>query len=128
MYAAETMAREEYRRSRRARVLRQQKARRKMVFTFFLTLVVIFGIGTFFGTLLTRAKEPKGGPSYKYYTNVEIQSGDTLWSLADTYMDTEHYESRTDYMNEVMNINHMVTDCLVAGEKLIVPYYSPDQK
>lgn len=128
MYAAETMAREEYRRSRRAKVLRQQKARRKMVFIFFLTLVVMFGIGVGFGTLLTRAEEPEGEPSYKYYTNVEIQNGDTLWGLADAYMDAEHYDSRTDYMNEVMNINHMVTDRLVAGQKLIIPYYSAEQK
>jgi len=128
MYAAETMAREEFRRSRRAKVLKQQKMRRKMILLFFLTLVMMFGIGVGFGTLLTRAEEPKKEPSYKYYANIEIQSGDTLWEIADTYMDSEHYMERKDYINEVMSINHMVSDHLVSGQKLIVPYYSGIEK
>lgn len=128
MYAAETMAREEFRRSRRARTLRQQQKRRKLIFLFLLSLCIMFGIGVGFGTLLTRAEEPKQEPSYKYYANIEIQSGDTLWEIADTYMDSVHYMNRKDYINEVMNINHMVTDHLISGQKIIVPYYSSEQK
>lgn len=128
MYAAETVTRNEVRRNRRAKVLKQQKERRKMLVIFLLTLLMMFGIGVCFGTLLTRAEEPAKEPAYKYYTNIEIQSGDTLWEIADSYMDSAHYTSRTDYMNEVMTINHMVTDRLVAGQKMIVPYYSAEKK
>lgn len=128
MYAAEMMERNEVRRNRRARALRQHKARQKMFFLFLLTLLMMFGIGVGFGTLLTRAEEPERNSAYKYYTNIEIQSGDTLWEIADSYMDSTHYMSRTDYMNEVMSINHMVTDQLVAGQKIIVPYYSEEEK
>lgn len=128
MYAAELAARNEIRRSRRAKAQRQQRARRKMFFLFLLTLLMMFGIGVGFGTLLTKAEEPEKDPAYKYYTNIEIQRGDTLWEIADSYMDSEHYMSRTDYINEIMSINHMVTDRLVAGQKMIVPYYSSEQK
>lgn len=128
MYAAETMEREEFRRSRRARTLRQQKMRRKMVFLFLLSLCIMFGIGVGFGTLLTRAEESEQELSYKYYANIEIQSGDTLWGIADAYMDSAHYMTRRDYINEVMSINNMVTDHLVSGQKIIVPYYSSEPK
>lgn len=128
MYAAEIAERNEIRRNRRAKALKQQKTRRKMFFIFLLTLLMMFGIGVGFGTLLTRAEEPEKEPAYKYYTNIEIQSGDTLWEIADSYMDSAHYMSRTDYINEVMSINHMVTDRLIAGQKMIVPYYSAEEK
>ncbi len=32
------------------------------------------------------------------------------------------------YMNEVMKINHMTTDRLTAGKKIIIPYYSSEIK
>lgn len=128
MYAAKAMEREEFRRSRRARALRQQKMRRKMILLFLLTLMIMFGIGVGFGTLLTRAEETEQAPSYKYYANIEIQSGDTLWDIADSYMDSAHYMSRIDYINEVMSINNMVTDRLISGQKIIVPYYSTERK
>ena len=60
------------------------------------------------------------------YANIEIQKGDTLWEIADAYMDADHYRNWTEYINEVMKLNHMVSDHLVTGEKLIVPYYSTE--
>lgn len=128
MYSAEAMTREDFRRNRRVKMLKQQKARRKLIFLFFMTLIMMFGIGVGFGTLLTRAEEPEKGLAYKYYANIEIERGDTLWELADTYMDPQHYEDRTHYINEVMNINHMVTDQLISGQKIIVPYYSSEKR
>lgn len=127
MYAAEMLERQTVRRIRRAKVLRAQKSR-KMFLIFVLTSVLIFGIGVGFGSLLTRAKETEHAPVYKYYTNIEVQRGDTLWKIADSYMDPTHYMSRTDYINEVMSLNHMVTDSLISGQKIIIPYYSEEVK
>ena len=111
MYAAETMTREEFRKARREQVLQEQRTHRKKVLLFFLTLIVMFGVGVGFGTLLAKA-EP----------------GDTLWDLAELYMDDKHYDTRMDYIYEVININHMMTDRLTAGKKLIIPYYSDEKK
>lgn len=124
MYTAEAMARNEVRRERRARAIRQQQARRKLFLLLCATLIVIFIMGVGFGTLLTRAEEPAQESAGKFYSNIEIASGDTLWTIADTYMDTVHYTDRMNYINEVMKINHLVSDRLIAGQKLIVPYYS----
>ena len=53
-----------------------------------------------------------------------VKAGDTLWAIADEYMDTTYYANRTDYMNEIMSLNGMVSDSLISGQMLIVPYYS----
>lgn len=124
MYTAETMERNEFRRERRARTIRQQQARRRLFLMLCMTLIVIFIMGVGFGTLLTRAEEPPQETTEKYYSNIEIVSGDTLWTIADTYMDTVHYTDRMNYINEVMEINHLMSDHLITGQKLIVPYYS----
>lgn len=124
MYAADAVSRTEYRRLQRAKTLQKQKIRRKFILFFALTLAVMFAIGVGFGTMLARAEEPKTDSSYKYYANIEIERGDTLWTLADEYMDSIHYSSRMDYIDEVMSINHLVSDQLISGQKLIVPYYS----
>ncbi len=128
MYAADRLAREEFRRSRRAEAVRLQRARRTFFFLLALTLIVVFGIGFGFGTLMTRAEEPEKTPAYKYYSNIEIKSGDTLWDIADTYMDRAYYENRSDYISEVMKINGLSSDKLISGESLIVPYYSVVQQ
>ena len=126
MYAAQTVQREDMRRERRARALRKQREKRKMILLIVLTLVVIFVIGMGFGSMITRAKEPAAPAMYKYYANVEIQDGDTLWDLAGDYMDAAHYENRVDYINEVMTINGMHDTCLIEGRKIILPYYSDE--
>lgn len=128
MYAAETLAREEFRKERRERAVRQQKTRRAVIFLLALTLILVFGIGFGFGALMARAEEPESAPLYKYYSNIEIQSGDTLWDLAEAHMDGEHYRSRSEYIDEVMAINGLTSDRLISGESLIVPYYSTVQK
>ena len=74
-----------------------------------------------FGTIRTQAAPAE--PSYKYYTSIQIQSGETLWSIASTYM-TEEYPSIDAYIEEVCSINHIAADEIHAGQYLTVPYYS----
>ena len=128
MYAEGTMSREEFRKARREQVLSEQRARRRRILLFCVTILLVFGVGVCFGTLLARADETAEDSAYKYYTKIEVQKGDTLWEIADRYMDREHYEGRREYIIEVMNINHMTTDRLTVGKKLIVPYYSAEVK
>ena len=128
MYGTETMTREEFRKARREQVLGEQRRRRQRILIFCITLIVMFGAGVGFGTLLAKAEETAAEPSYKYYANIQIEKGDTLWDLADQYMDREHYENRQAYINEVMRINHMSTDHLTAGKKIIVPYFAAEPR
>lgn len=128
MGAENKMNREEaHRKNRECAAKRQQESRRRICI-FSLTMLLIFGLGVGFGTLLAKAQTQPEDTFYKYYANIEIERGDTLWDLADTYMDRAHYETRNDYIAEVMSINGMATDCLIAGQKMIVPYYSAELK
>lgn len=64
---------------------------------------------------------------YKYYTQIRIEYGDTLWSIANQYMDQD-YDTRASYIAEVKSINHIKEDSIQEGKKLIIPYYSSELK
>ena len=62
-------------------------------------------------------------PSYKYYKSIVVSNNDTLWSIAEEYMDGEHYTSINDYINEVKTMNSLSGDSIQYGRHLVVPYY-----
>ncbi|MFV0529672.1 MAG: LysM peptidoglycan-binding domain-containing protein [Lachnospiraceae bacterium] len=59
----------------------------------------------------------------KYYKSILIESGDTLWDIANTYRD-EHHQSVTSYISELKQMNSLRDDRLISGEYLIVSYYN----
>lgn len=63
--------------------------------------------------------------SYKYYTSITVEKGDTLWSIASKYMSSE-YDQIEDYITEVRSLNHLYDNGISAGECLTIPYYSPE--
>ena len=89
-------------------------------------LVITFSIGI--NGFLSKAKGYDNPVSYKYYTSITVSSEDTLWSIAERYMDMEHYSSVNDYIQEVKSMNHLQTDIITYGEHLIVPYYADAYK
>lgn len=65
--------------------------------------------------------------NFKYYTNITVSYGDTLWELADNYIDYTEYENKEAYLAEVRNINHLDEAFSIrAGQNLILPYYSSE--
>ncbi len=88
-------------------------------------LLIALFIAFITGSVIVKA----GGSSVrdgedKFYTNVTVEEGDTLWSIAENNIDYEHYEDIYDYMNELRRMNNMSSDKIYAGENLIVTYYS----
>lgn len=61
----------------------------------------------------------------KYFTTVQIESGDTLWDIAQDYISPE-YASIQDYIDEVESINHISEDDITAGCYITIPYYSEE--
>lgn len=59
----------------------------------------------------------------KYFMCVEIEEGDTLWSIANQYI-SEEYESVNDYIDEIKSINNLTSDKIYKSATLIVPYYA----
>ena len=62
---------------------------------------------------------------FKYYTSLTVENGETLWDIADKYVDYDHYKNKNSYITEVQHINHLDENCSIdAGQILILPYYS----
>ena len=74
----------------------------------------------------SNAKDDSTAISYKYYKSITVANNDTLWSIAETYMDKEHYDSITDYIAEVKDMNALTDDVIHYGEYLIIPYYGSE--
>ena len=104
-----------------ARRKRQQRA--KGIATISALIISILIVFYVFG-VDTNARSIEDHPEYKYFTNYELASGDTLWSIAETYAD-HHYDSINDYIEEICIINSISQDAtLLSGTSLIIPYYS----
>ena len=57
----------------------------------------------------------------KYFTSIQVESGTSLWDIAQEYMTDE-------YIKEVKAINHMKNDLIYGGSYLCIPYYSAETK
>ena len=78
--------------------------------------------------LISNAQTADAKLSFKYYTSIEVAEGETLWSIAECHADA-HYADIRDYVDEVVRINHLWDeDRLLAGQHLIIPYYSEEYK
>ena len=99
-------------------------------YTTLLLLLLILGIP---GTVLlstrvqARAEERPKEPTYKYYTSIQVRSGDTLWEIAEKYR-TEEYEDIPSYIEEVKEINHLTSSHITDGMYLCIPYYTTEYK
>ena len=102
--------------------LRRERRRRLMV-SMFAMLAIACVIIT--GSIYYSSIKSHAGSGFKYYTSVTVETGETLWSLADQYIDYDYYKDKNRYIAEVQSINHLDDACtLMAGQTLIVPYYS----
>ncbi len=112
--------------SRKKMAKRRREVRRNMIILICVSLFFIVLIGSLLiGKFSSRAAETDSA-SFKYYTQVELSYGETLWDIADEYMDA-HYVSPAEYVEEVAFINHIDDpDQICAGTYLVVPYYSSD--
>lgn len=62
----------------------------------------------------------------KYFTNVTVVEGDSLWDIAEDYMDNSHYSSIYSYIDELKKMNHLTSDDLYTGQNLIVTYFAEE--
>jgi LysM repeat protein len=90
-------------------------------------IVLLFSISLTCGIVLAGSNH-QTEPSYKYYTSIEVHSGDTLWDIASVYYQNNGYDDIRDYIKELKTLNHMTDDTIVSGTKLVVSYYSTEYK
>lgn len=93
----------------------------------YLMMLVIFVmvLSCFFGKTLVMASfsEEPSIEYNRYYTDIEVEKGDTLWSIAKTYNRNSNMEIR-DYIKEVKMINSMGSDRIEAGESITIVYFA----
>ena len=108
------------------KVRRQRELRNRiLLFAFTICLVLVMAVSYY--SITSYAESEIDNVSFKYYTDIEVEYGDSLWSIAQEYCDS-HYGSIFEYMNEVRSINHINGDIIKEGQLLVVPYYSGEYK
>ncbi len=103
--------------------LRRQREIRTKIITSILAFLVVVGV-VFFVKSITSSAVEEMDITYKYFKSYEIEQGDSLWSIAEEYIDYSFYDSKQEYIEEVMQINHLNSDIIVSGQCLVVPYFS----
>lgn len=86
-----------------------------------LTAVIVITACCFAGSV--RIQAASSVVTYKYYTSVKVQRGDTLWSIASDYI-TKDYDDINAYIEEVCFINKISGDEIHSGQYITVPYYT----
>lgn len=99
----------------------------KKIMLVFTALVLVLGISVFYGTNLVDAHDSSDSvtPEKKYYKSIQITSGDTLWNIAEEYMNDD-YESVSEYINEIKRINGLISDDIQEGQYLTVAYFDAE--
>lgn len=120
-YMAYRELRIEENRKRRLKIVRRQRIILALV-----TGLIVFVIAFICATLLLQAHDDN--MKYKYYTQIDVHAGDTLEGIADRYL-TVQDDTRQHYISEIIAINNLGEDGMIlAGDRLIVPYYSSEFK
>lgn len=107
------------------RMLRRRKEYRFMVMKCLIVLFSVFCLTFSLTSLIGKAGDDENKLKFKYYTKIEVEQGDSLWKLADQYMDRSEYTSKQNFIYEVCSINHLNENGdIIRGQTLIVPYFS----
>lgn len=84
-------------------------------------LVAVITVAVLRARYSTRDAVATEAKLYKMYT---IEQGDSLWSIAEEYVDYDHYDDIRDYVDEVITINDLNDkNSITAGCNLVIPYY-----
>ncbi len=88
-----------------------------------LAVLLIFGV-LFLSGFDNSGRVSASTSNQKYFVCIEIGEGDTLWSIADTYI-SEEYSSVDEYIEEVKELNGLADNKIYCGATLVVPYFAP---
>ncbi len=102
------------------------KRRRAVLSIMSFTFAIVLTLSVF--SIKANAEGNNGASDYKYYTSHMVMPGESLWSIAESNMDYNHYDSVEDYMNDIMEMNHIQTDHIQIGDYLIISYFSEYEK
>ncbi len=106
------------RRARRSRGIINNRLFRISFVAFLAVFICVAGI-------LSITAKGSERPVQKQYKSIQIEEGDTLWSIALEYNDSNLSKNSTsEYIDDILHINNLVRDDkITAGNYIIVPVY-----
>lgn len=105
-----------------ANKVRRKRERRKNIVLVMLTICLVFSLSFIANSLLANAKSNHEYATSKYYKSIMVERGDTLWSIAAEYTDSQ--TDTTDLIKEIKQLNNLHGDEIICGSYLVVPYFS----
>lgn len=87
--------------------------------TFLLSVVCCVAFGGFLTSAHGTRVEEKD--TFQFYKSITVESGDTLWGLAEEYM-TDDCDSIEEYIAKLRTVNHLYNDTIKAGDHIIIVY------
>ena len=84
-------------------------------------------ISAFLGHSIFNSMAGEGQDRFaRYYKSIQIQNGDSLWSIADEYRKNSTLTVE-EYMRELCEMNQLKSDTIHAGQYLTVVYFEDMQ-
>jgi len=106
--------------------VRENKTEIPYIFIAKVAAILLFMVALFLVVLfvLPERAASAGNNTGKTYTitSVQIEEGDSLWSLASEYY-TEEFSSVSAYISEIKRMNGLSSDTLYAGSYLVIPRF-----
>ena len=113
-----------YKRAVLAKRRRERLIRRRAI-TFGIMVSVIIFMAILLTFSFSSDASNMNSEEYRYYTSVSVGVGESVWTLAEKYMDDLHYRNTKEFVSDIARINRISPDTkLKAGSNLIIPYYS----
>lgn len=110
--------------------LNQMKRRKRMqilyrrVMVCFVTMILVLATAIIGFHTNAKATNHEASDDIRCYASIEIQSGDSLWSIASEHMDNKHYNNVNEYIKDITYVNDIGIDTVLkSGEHIILPYY-----
>lgn len=103
--------------------IRRERELVRHIIIFIISIILFFTILFILGNTKSIASDGAEEVLYKYYTNIKVNPGETLYDIADNYTMEGKLTSKQ-FIQEVVYINSLESpDKIVSGTYLIVPYY-----
>ena len=88
-------------------------------------MVALIAVAALTTSFLFRSDVSANNEAVITYKSVEIESGDSVWSIAEEYYSEPCGDIR-DYVDEIKETNNIVGDKIIAGNYLCIPVYTTD--
>lgn len=103
---------------RRVRIVQIRKKMLAVICLIVLSLAILLG-----SSICAFASASSKEELHKYYTSMQVESGDTLWDIAEEYV-VEGTMSREDFIREVTELNHLSDGQIHSGDYIVITYYA----